>query len=141
MAKTIEELEGRRAVVLKEIAEVGDMRRGSIAERYRQCGKHPCCCEEADHPGHGPYYSLTVKAEGTTVTRHVAAGAELAKVQREITAFRRFQDLVPALVAVNEEICEARPVEEAGDEASERSQREKKLPRSSKRRSRGRSSR
>jgi hypothetical protein len=141
MAKTIEELEGRRAVVLKQIAEVGDMRRGSIAERYRQCGKHPCCCEDADHPGHGPYYSLTVKAEGTTVTRHVAAGAELAKVQQEIAAFRRFQDLVPALVAVNEEICEARPVEETGDESSERHEFKKKLPRSSKRRSRGRSSR
>jgi hypothetical protein len=141
MATTIEELEGRRAVVLKQIAEVGDMRRGSIAERYRQCGKHPCCCEDADHPGHGPYYSLTVKAEGTTVTRHVAAGAELAKVQREIAAFRRFQDLVPALVAVNEELCEARPVEEAGSESSARDELKKKLPRSSKRRSRGRSSR
>lgn len=141
MAKTIEELEGRRAGVLKEIAEVGDMRRGSIAERYRQCGKHPCCCEQADHPGHGPYYSLTVKAEGTTATRHVTAGAELAKVQREIAAFRRFQDLVPALVAVNEELCEARPVEKANGEPSARQEREKKWPRSSKRRSRGRSRR
>ena len=140
MAKTSEELEGRRAVVLKQIAEVGDMRRGSIAERYRQCGKHPCCCEDADHPGHGPYYSLTLKAEGTTVTRHVAAGAELAKVQREIAAFRRFQDLVPALVAVNEELCAARPVEAAGREANTRDERKKKLPRSSTRKSRGRSS-
>jgi hypothetical protein len=144
MARTIAELEGRRTAVLKEIAEIGDMRRGSIAERYRQCGKHPCCCEQADHPGHGPYYSLTVKAEGTTVTRHVAAGGELAKVQREIGAFRRFQDLVPQLVAVNEEICEARPVEpvEGGvEEVSERQAMKKKLPKSSKRRSRGRSSR
>jgi hypothetical protein len=141
MAKTIEEMEDRKAVVLKQIAEVGDMRRGSIAERYRQCGKHPCCCEQADHPGHGPYYSLTVKAEGTTVTRHVAAGAELAKVQREIAAFRRFQNLVPELVAVNEEICEARPVEEAGGESSERQEQKKKLPRLSRRRLRGRSSR
>jgi len=141
MAKSIGELEDQRAVVLKQIAEVGDMRRGSIAERYRQCGKQPCCCERADHPGHGPYYSLTAKAEGTTVTRHVAAGAELAKVQREIAAFRRFQELVPALVAVNEEICEARPVEGGGGESSERPERKKKLSRSSKPRSRGRSSR
>lgn len=141
MARTIEELEGRRAVVLKQIAEIGDMRRGSIAERYRRCGKHPCCCEQAGHPGHGPYYSLTVKAEGTTVTRHVAAGAERAKVQREIAAFRRFQDLVPELVAVNEEICEARPIDGAGSESSERDGLKKKLPRSSRRRSRGRSNR
>lgn len=141
MARTIEEMEGRRAQVLKQIADIGDMRRGSIAERYRQCGKHPCCCEQADHPGHGPYYSLTVKAEGTTVTRHVTAGAELAKVQREIAAFRRFQDLVPELVAVNEEICEARPVEGADSASGERHALKKKLPRASTRRSRGRSTR
>lgn len=141
MARTIEELEGRRAAVLKQIAEIGDMRRGSIAERYRQCGKHPCCCEQADHPGHGPYYSLTVKADGTTVTRHLAAGAELVKVEREIAAFRRFQELGPELVAVNEEICEARPVAESGGESMERARLKKKWPRSSRRRWRGRSSR
>jgi hypothetical protein len=141
MARTIEELESRRAAVLKQIEEIGDMRRGSIAERYRQCGKHPCCCEQADHPGHGPYYSLTVKAEGTTVTRHLAAGAELAKVEREIATFRRFQALVPELVEVNEEICAARPVAESGGASMERKTREKKLPRSSRRRWRARSSR
>jgi hypothetical protein len=138
MATTIEELEGRRAAVLKQIEEVGDMRRGSIAERYRQCGKHPCCCEQAEHPGHGPYYSLTVKAAGTTVTRHLAAGGELAKVEREIAAFRRFQELVPELVAVNEEICEARPGAEAGGDSIERTALKKKLPRSSRRRWRAR---
>ena len=120
MARTIEELEDKRAEVLKQIEEVGDMRRGSIAERYRECGKHPCCCEEAAHPGHGPYYSLTVKAAGTTVTRHLAPGVELAKVEREIAAFRRFQELVPELVAVNEEICEARPSAEPGGDSIER---------------------
>jgi hypothetical protein len=141
MVKTIEELEGRRAAVLKQIEHIGDMRRGSIAERYRQCGKHPCCCEQADHPGHGPYYSLTVKADGTTVTRHVAAGVELAKVEREIAAFRRFQELVPELVKVNEEICEARPVDESGGESMERTRLKKKSPRSSRRRLHGKSSR
>ena len=141
MARTLEELEGRRAAVLKQIEAIGDMRRGSVAERYRQCGKHPCCCEQADHPGHGPYYSLTVKAEGTTVTRHLAVGTERAKVEREIAAFRRFQELVPALVEVNEEICEARPVEQSGGESMGRKRREKKLPRSSRRRWRARSSR
>jgi len=134
MARTIEELEDRRAELLKQLEEIGDMRRGSIAERYRQCGKHPCCCEEADHPGHGPYYSLTVKAEGKTVTRHLAPGAELAKVEREIAAFRRFQELVPELVEVNEEICEGRPLHTQEGDSIERARLKKKSPRSSRRR-------
>ena len=140
MPGTVDELEGRRRAALKQIEEIGDMRRGSIAERYRQCGKHPCCCEQTDHPGHGPYYSLTVKAEGTTVTRHLAAGAELAKVEREIAAFRRFQDLVPELVAVNEELCAARPVGDLSAESIERRALKKKLPRSSRRRRRAKPS-
>ena len=140
MGESLEELEGRRAAVLKQMEEIGDMRRGSIAERYRQCGKHPCCCEQADHPGHGAYYTLTVKAEGTTVTRHLAAGADLAKVEREIAAFRRFQDLVPELVGVNEEICDARPVGDRGEESSERRALKKKLPRSSRRKRRAKPS-
>ncbi len=141
MAHTIQELEGRRAEVLKRIEEIGDMRRGSIAERYRQCGKHPCCCEEADHPGHGPYYSLTVKAERKTVTRHLSPGAELAKVEREIAAFRRFQELVPELVEVNEELGETLPFNEQGSDSIERGTVKKQLPRSSKRRLRAKSSR
>ena len=139
MARTIEELDGRRAAVLKQIENIGDMRRGSIAERYRQCGKRPCCCEEADHPGHGPYYSLTVKAEGKTVTRHLAPGAEVAKVEREIAAFRRFQELVPELVEVSEEMCEVRPLPVPAGESIARATLKKKSPRSSKRRSRAKS--
>ena len=139
MPGTVDELEGRRRAALKQIEEIGDMRRGSIAERYRQCGKRPCCCEEADHPGHGPYYSLTLKAEGKTVTRHLAPG-ELTKVQREIAAFRRFQELVPELINVNEEICEARGIEESGGDSVERRTLKKKSSKAFRPRSRKKSS-
>jgi hypothetical protein len=61
-------------------------------------------------------------------------------VEREIVAFRRFQELVPELVAVNEEICDGRPVGDRGDESSERHTLKKKLPRSSRRRRRGKPS-
>ena len=99
----------------------------AVGQSGLDCGKHPCCCEEADHPGHGPYYSLTVKAEGKTVTRHLAPGAELAKVEREIAAFRRFQELVPELVEVNEEICEGRPLHAQEGDSIERASAEKKI--------------
>ena len=112
MADSVEELEARRTRILEELAAVGDMRPGSITECYRPCGKQPCCCKEAGHPGHGPYYSLTFKAGGKTVTRHLAPGPTLSKTRREIAAFRTFEQLVPKWVAVNQAICEARPVED-----------------------------
>ena len=38
MAETLEELETRRAVLLRMLAATGDMRQGSITESYRSCG-------------------------------------------------------------------------------------------------------
>ena len=76
-------------------------------------------------------YSLTANAQGTTVPRHLAAGAERAQVERELTAWRRFQALVPEWVEGNEGICEARPL--AG-ESMARTRLKKQLPRSSRRR-------
>jgi len=136
MADSLEELEARRGRVVEELAAVGDMRPGSITERYRPCGKQPCCCKEAGHPGHGPYYSLTFKAGGKTVTQHVA-GPALDKARREIAAFRQFEQLVAKLVAVNQAICAARPVEDS--EPGERRGLKKKSSRSSKRKSHGKS--
>jgi hypothetical protein len=55
MADTIEQLEGRRAALLEQLAATGDMPRGSITETYRPCGKPDCACTARDHPGHGPF--------------------------------------------------------------------------------------
>lgn len=110
MADPLTALERQRAETFAAMQALGDMRRGSIVERFRRCGKSPCGCEAADHPGHGPYYSVTAKVGGTTRTRQVQAGPALEKVRREIAAFRAFQALSQRLVETSEAICEARPV-------------------------------
>jgi hypothetical protein len=138
MAELLADLETKRMRVLEELTALGDMRPGSIAERYRQCGKQPCCCEDAAHPGHGPYYSLTYKAGGKTRTRHLAPGPVLDKARREIATFRKFERLVPKLVAINQAICELRPVDDG--EPAERRGLKKKWWRSSRRKSREKSS-
>jgi len=54
----------QREAILRQIAELGDMRRGTITEVFRSCGKAGCCCSERKHPGHGPYYAFTSMVEG-----------------------------------------------------------------------------
>ncbi len=110
MADPLTALERQRAETFAAMQALGDMRRGSIVERYRRCGKSPCCCEAPIHPGHGPYYSFTTKVGGTTRTRQLQAGPALEKVRREIAAFREFQTLSQRLVETSEAICEARAV-------------------------------
>lgn len=110
MADPLTVLARQRAETWAAMQALGDMRRGSIVERYRRCGKSPCCCEAPNHPGHGPYYSYTTKVGGTTRTRQLQPGLALEKVRQEIAAFREFQALSQRLVELSEAIGEARAV-------------------------------
>ena len=91
------------------------MRRGSITEVFRSCGKPGCCCSERKHPGHGPYYAFTTKVEGKTKTLQLRPGPRLTKLEREVETYKRFRLLTQLLLEVNEGICNARPEEPAAD--------------------------
>jgi|SRR5215831_9234389 len=131
MPDFLPDLEGRRATIQRQIAQLGDMRSGSITETGGRCGNPNCHCHRADDPGHGPYYRLTRKVDGKTVTETFSSPASLAKAQREVGEYHRFQELGGQLVDVNEQICGLRPVEE-----NPLSAQEKKRPKRSSRKSR-----
>jgi hypothetical protein len=84
------------------------MRKGSITEAFRPCGKPSCVCRSAGHPGHGPYYAYTHKVVGKTRTIQLRAGPRLVRFEREVEAYNRFRALSDKLIDVNEAICEAR---------------------------------
>jgi hypothetical protein len=89
------------------------MRSGSITGTGGRCGNPKCHCHGAGDPGHGPYYRLTRKVDGKTITQTFATPASLAKAQREVAEYHRFRELGSQLLDVNEQICELRPVEDA----------------------------
>lgn len=94
----------------RELGEVGDMRRGSLNEVRRKCGKPNCACAAPGHPGHGPQYNFTRSVAGKTLNVHLKPGAELDKIEREVANYKQFVARVDQIVEVNEAICEARPV-------------------------------
>src|SRR5512146_516061 len=103
-------LERRRAELLRELAGVGDFRRGSLSGVRRKCGKPNCACAAPGHPGHGPQWNLTRTVGGRTRARHLRPGPELEKARREVAEYERFRDLVGQVTEVSEAICDARPV-------------------------------
>ena len=133
MPDPIATLEAKRKQIVNEMTQIGDMRRGSITEAFRACGKPTCACSGADHPGHGPYYAFTTKVAGKTKTVQMRAGSRLTKFQREVDAYRRFRALSEQLLQLNEAICDSRP---EGGEPSQRVALKKTSHGSSKRRSR-----
>jgi len=102
-------LEAQRDGILREIAQLGDMRKGSITEAFRSCGKPGCACHRRDHPGHGPYYAYTMKVAGKTWTVQLRAGARLEKFHREVDTCKEFRALSDKLVPVNSDAARATP--------------------------------
>lgn len=136
MPDRLHTLEAKREALVREIAQIGDMRRGTITEVFRGCGKPTCCCAAPNHPGHGPYYAFTTKVEGKTKTLQLRAGPRLTKMGREVEAYKHFRSLTQQLLEINQAICDGRPEEPAGE--PEAAALKKTSHRSSRRRSRGR---
>jgi hypothetical protein len=133
MSDPLAKLQADRDALLQTLAATGDMRRGSVTEVFRSCGKPTCACASAEHPGHGPYYAFTTKVDGKTKSLQLRPGPLLSKIEREVDTYRSFRANCDRLLDVNEAICDARPVEDPGPQKKRRSSprsRPKSSPRS-----------
>lgn len=131
----LRELEDKRRRVHDQLAGIGDIRQGTLTERYRKCGKQNCKCAEDKAAGHGPSFSLTKTVKGKTVTRVIPKQA-VDTTKSQIEQFKKFRQLSQEFVAVNEEICDAKltepgvKVDEAQKKTSRRCSRTKSLEKS-----------
>jgi len=110
MTDSLPALETQRSEIQREIGGLGDMRSGSVTTTGGRCGNPGCHCRKEGDPGHGPFYRLTRKIKGKTVTQTFATPNALRKAQSEVAEFHRFRELSQSLLAVNEKICRERPV-------------------------------
>ncbi len=104
----IEQLESQCQHLKSQIAAVGDMRPGSLVQRYRKCGKPTCHCARRGAQGHGPDWILTRPVNGKTVTKAVPEGSAVEQTRAQIQEYKRFRELVRELIQVNERICDLR---------------------------------
>ena len=72
---------------------VGFICEGSLAERWMPCGKLNCACAKDRSSWHGPYFQLSWKDKGKTVSRRLSP--EQAPLYRQWVANRqRLQSIV-----------------------------------------------
>jgi len=112
--ESIGTLEERRSDLAGQIGLLGDLRRGSLVERYIPCGKPGCHCTQPGSRGHGPCYSLTCKVEGRTKTEYIPK-QQVALVREQLDNRRRFAEISKQFLEVNEQLCRLRL--EAGQES------------------------
>ena len=109
-----------RSALLRQVAQLGDFRPGSITSTSRTCGKPNGHCAKPNDPGHGPHSQLTQKIDGKTVTQNLPSLAAVGKAESEIAEFGKFQTLTGERIDVNRKICRLRPVEEAAPQPQEK---------------------
>ena len=93
---TLDSLTLRRDRIQQEFVSLGDLRPGLLTRRFLQCGKPRCRCQLDGATGHGPYWSLTFKVQGKTVTRSIPAAA-VERTREQIAEHKRFRALAAEL--------------------------------------------
>ena len=123
MTVFLADLENRRATVLFELANLSDMRAGSITGTAGRCGNPNCHCHQPGDAGQRPYFRLTRKKGDKTVTEMFATPIALAKAQREVAEYHHFRELGAQLLEVNEAVCRVQPINEPTLSAEEKNGR------------------
>lgn len=104
---TVSNLEVQRERIKSQIAGLGDLRPGSLIDRFRKCGKPNCRCAKPGEVGHGPSWSLTHGKQGKTVT-FVIPPDRVPQTLEQIAEYQRLRDLTQNLIDVSEKLCDAR---------------------------------
>ncbi len=123
MSHSLAECEQRRKAITQQIAELGDLRAGSITSTSGRCGKPGCRCHQPGQTVHGPNLRLTYKVDAKTVSESLPTPAAIHKAEREVVEFRKFQQLSREFVDTNAEICRLRPTEDEPQTDQEKKRR------------------
>lgn len=99
------------------------MRRGSLNKQYlkvRHKGKEEPVLR-------GPYFVLTTKERGKTLSRRIRKAGEIKKIRGEVNQFHEFQKISKELIEINEKICELMPIPFESENSEEDGDSKKKL--------------
>ena len=116
----LEQLEAERERLKGKLAQVGDMRPGSLVERFRKCGKASCHCAQPASEAHGPSWSLTRPIGGKTVTKVIPPGSAVEQTKAQIAEYRRFRKVVQELIELSVQICDQKLRERSAPSAGKK---------------------
>jgi hypothetical protein len=95
-------LQERYRRVARQLAAVGFIHKGSLAQRYVRCGTASCSCHDDPPRLHGPYWQWSTKVKGKTVSRIVTA--DEAAVYREFIENRdKVEELLRQMYEISQE--------------------------------------
>ncbi len=82
------------------LRQVGFICEGSLVERWMRCGKPNCACARNDAKKHGPYFQLSWKEKGKTVSRRLSP-AHAALYRQWVANRQRLESLIEKMQHVS----------------------------------------
>jgi hypothetical protein len=107
----VEKLTQRRTEILKEIARLEPMRRGSVTEQFLTSTRR-----DGSKRKRGPYTLYSFKPGRKTASRRLRSDRQRTLYRQQIEAFRRFERLATELVEVSQQLADLAVVAEEGEE-------------------------
>lgn len=99
---TAEKLMERRNSILKEIVDIGPMRRGSMTPQFVEAVN-----KKGQKYRRGPYTLYSFKDKGKTVSKRITRDQDEKTYREQIEAFRQFQSLSSELVEVSQSLADS----------------------------------
>lgn len=96
-----EQIRVRRQRLLEELAQLEQIRRGSVVEQFVER-----VCEDGTRVCKGPYVLYSFKEKGKTVSRRLSKKGEAKTYRKQIAAFRRFQEVTAELLKLGEQLSD-----------------------------------
>ena len=99
--------------IKKELAELGDLRPGSLSKQYNVCGKPACRCKASPPVKHGPYYQVSYTRKGRSGSKFVR-GEQVTRVRQQLKNYTKLRKLVDRWIEAGAELSNLRLGEEKG---------------------------
>ncbi len=105
MADDLQQLRSRHQALAARLGQLGFAVPGSLVRRYTTCGKPGCRCQSSPPRPHGPYYQLTRKIAGKTITRRLS-DAQAARYAEWTANQREQRRLLTEMQAISRQATE-----------------------------------
>jgi hypothetical protein len=100
---SISYLRQKRKRLLEQLQKIeAFMLRGSLIERYKQCGKSNCHCVK--DKGHGPTYYLSVSIAGQRPVMIYIASERKNIIEKALLNYRETQQIMEKISDINREL-------------------------------------
>ncbi len=99
--------------IKRDLAQLGELRPGSLSTQYNVCGSPGCRCKADPPKKHGPYYQISYTRKGKSSTRFVRK-EDLPNVRRQLKNYQRMKTLVERWVDLASELSTLRLTKERG---------------------------